>query len=167
MNTRRCSALSLVLVVLAMLSPPSFAQMANDPDHPADAPKAKTPVQVLVINGCPIWPFTRCPGADLRHANLVGKSLRGADLNHAKLARADLSGANLAGANLDGADLTAAKMQLVNAPVSTMRGATLIGADLLFAKVQRADMSNVDMTAEIGRAVQQECRDRSRMPSSA
>ena len=34
----------------------------------------------LVINGCPIWPYTRCPGADLRHADLLGKNLAGADL---------------------------------------------------------------------------------------
>ena len=54
----------------------------------------------LVINGCPIWPYTRCPGADLRHANLVGKNLAGADLRGANLTRADLRGANLYEAEL-------------------------------------------------------------------
>ena len=47
----------------------------------------------LVINGCPIWPYTRCPGADLRHANLVGKNLAGADLRGADLGALRLTGA--------------------------------------------------------------------------
>lgn len=41
----------------------------------------------MVVNGCPIWPYTRCPGADLRHARLAGANLVGADLTGAKLIR--------------------------------------------------------------------------------
>ena len=66
--------------------------------------------ETLVINGCPIWPYTRCPGADLRHANLVGRNLVGADFRGADLSRADLRGANLAVANLEGANLTGARL---------------------------------------------------------
>ena len=43
------------------------------------------------INGCGLWPYTRCQGADLRHADLVGRNLAGADLRGANLARADLA----------------------------------------------------------------------------
>ena len=35
--------------------------------------------ETRVINGCPVWPYTRCPGADLRHADLSAKDLSGAD----------------------------------------------------------------------------------------
>jgi hypothetical protein len=65
-----------------------------------------TPDDVLIVNGCPIWPYTRCPGVDLSHAHLVGKNLNGADLRGANLTRADLRGANLAAANLEGANFT-------------------------------------------------------------
>lgn len=97
--------------------------------------------EALIINGCPIWPYTRCPGADLRHADLSAKDLAGADLSGANLVRADLRAANLAGANLDGADLTAARMAKVNAPAATFRGAKLVGTDLEFARMFRTDFS--------------------------
>jgi uncharacterized protein YjbI with pentapeptide repeats len=61
---------------------------------------AAEPFEPEVINGCGIWPHTRCPGVDLRHANLAGKNLAGADFTGAKMARVDLRGANLAGAIL-------------------------------------------------------------------
>ena len=67
-----------------------------------------------VINGCPIWSHTRCPGGDLRHANLAGKNLAGADFRGARMARVDLRGAMLAGANFDGADLTDRKSTRLN-----------------------------------------------------
>lgn len=85
---------------------------------------------VLVINGCPIWPYTRCPGADLRHADLAGKNLAGADLRGADLTRADLRNTNLAAANLEGANLTAARMQKISAASSNFTNAKLIGADM-------------------------------------
>ena len=56
------------------------------------------PDEPLVVNGCPIWPYTRCPGADLRHASLVGANLVGADLRGADLRDADLRGTDLRGA---------------------------------------------------------------------
>ena len=57
-------------------------------------------VEPLVINGCNIWPRTRCRGADLRHADLSAKNLAGADFSGANLARADLRAANIAGSFL-------------------------------------------------------------------
>ena len=46
------------------------------------------PSQPLVINGCGIWPHAQCQGADLRHADLVGKNLAGSGLpSRAALAR--------------------------------------------------------------------------------
>ena len=83
--------------------------------------------QTLVIHGCPIWPYTRCPGADLRHANLVGKNLAGADFRGADLTRADLRGANLAVADLEGANLTGAKLgkaTISNANLEAIGGCT-------------------------------------------
>ena len=56
--------------------------------QPAAAP------EVTVIDGCHLWPYAQCPGADLRHANLVGKDLRGVDFTGAKLNRANLRSAN-------------------------------------------------------------------------
>ncbi len=89
---------------------------------PTVAVAESTPVHE--INGCGLWPYTRCQGADLRHADLVGRNLAGADLRGANLARADLRGANLAGANLEGADLSGARLNKVNAPVAIFRHAS-------------------------------------------
>ncbi|WP_253950304.1 pentapeptide repeat-containing protein [Methylibium sp. T29] len=80
------------------------------------------------LNGCGIWPHTRCPGVDLRGADLSARNLAGADLRGANLAGADLRVANLAGANLDGANLAGAKLGKINAPTATFRGANLAGA---------------------------------------
>ena len=60
----------------------------------------------LVINGCPIWPYTRCPGADLRHASLAGKNLAGADLRGANLTGAKMVNVDLDAALLEGATWT-------------------------------------------------------------
>ncbi|HNB78658.1 MAG TPA: pentapeptide repeat-containing protein [Rhodocyclaceae bacterium] len=100
----------------------------------------------LVINGCNIWPRTRCPGADLRHANLSARNLAGADFSGANLARVDLRLANVAGANFDGANLTGARLGRVHAPAATFRGAKLVGADLEMARLFRTDFSNADLT---------------------
>src|SRR5690606_41241763 len=52
-------------------------------------------------------------------------------------------------------------------PISTRRTLfhVLVGCGLLMLKVSRLKLQQA--TTKIGRAVQQECRDRSRMPSSA
>ncbi|MFZ2855613.1 MAG: pentapeptide repeat-containing protein [Rhodocyclaceae bacterium] len=105
------------------------------------------PTEPLVINGCGIWPHAQCSGVDLRHADLVGKNLAGANFTGANLARADLRGANLAGAIFDDADLTAARLNKVNAPTATFRGARMVGVDLEFARLMRADFSGADLTA--------------------
>ena len=60
----------------------------------------RRPQRTLVINGCPIWPYTRCPGADLRHASLAGRTWLVPTCG-ANLTRADLRGANLSAADLD------------------------------------------------------------------
>ena len=75
-----------------------MASVTASAQTPGDTADLSTPAsdEPLVINGCPIWPYTRCPGADLRHANLVGKNLSGADLRGANLTRTDLRAANLA-----------------------------------------------------------------------
>ena len=105
---------------------------------------AAEPFAPLVINGCGIWPHTRCPGVDRRHANLAGKNLAGADFTGAKLARADLRGANLAGAIFDGADLTAARLNNANLQETkfftvNFRQADLSGTYRRFAVFQEAD----------------------------
>jgi hypothetical protein len=65
-------AMPLLLVTVAGAAPPT--------------------IELLVINGCGIWPHAQCRGADLRHADLAGKNLAGADLTGANLVRADLRG---------------------------------------------------------------------------
>jgi len=49
---------------------PNFVS-TQDP-KPAGPPPLIDP---LIVNGCPIWPYTRCPGADLRHADLSARDL--------------------------------------------------------------------------------------------
>ncbi len=134
-HTMSRSALLIPLIATALINQASAADTAS-----TDA------VETLVINGCPIWPYTRCPGVDLRHADLLGKNLAGADLRGANLTRADLRAANLAGANLEGANLTAARMQKANAPAANFRHATLVGADLEAARLMRSDLSGADLT---------------------
>ncbi len=110
----------------------------------AQTPVEPPPGEPLVINGCPIWPYTRCPGADLRHANLVGKNLTGADLRGANLTRADLRGANLAVANLEGADLTGARLNKATAANTNFRKARFVGTDLEAARMMRSDFSGAE-----------------------
>lgn len=68
-----------------------------------------------IIDGCPIQPFTRCPGVNLSNANLEGINLQGAYLKGAKLQNTILRNAKLIDVYLYKADLT---------------GADLTGADL-------------------------------------
>jgi uncharacterized protein YjbI with pentapeptide repeats len=136
LSLRSLSA-AVALVTLAALAGIRPAQATED-DGNAAAPD--------YINGCGIWPHTRCPGADLRGADLSARNLAGADLRGAKLAGADLRVANLAGANLDGANLAGARLNKINAPTATFRGANFSGADLEFARVMRCDFSDADFT---------------------
>jgi uncharacterized protein YjbI with pentapeptide repeats len=133
--------LSRIFAICVLLGSPTA------PTHAVDAsPAQDLDEEVLVINGCPIWPYTRCPGVDLSHADLSLRDLAGADLTGAKLVRADLRSANLAGAMLDGADLSAAKVQKANIPAASLRGARLIATDFEFARMFRADLSNADLS---------------------
>jgi hypothetical protein len=79
-------------------------------------------VVVVEVNG-----YTIEPGAKLRHVNLVGAKLRGADLDWACFNDANLTEADLAGADLTGANLTEANLQ---------------GANLTEANLTEADLTN-------------------------
>ena len=57
-------------------------------------------IEPLVINGCGIWPHTRCPGADLRHGAKHG----GADRQPLQQRRADADAAAGGGGACRGAD---------------------------------------------------------------
>ncbi len=72
----------------------------------------------------------RCPGCDLRDAQLEGVSLRGADLSEA----------NLQGANLRNADLRYANFRSAN-----LSEAILIAADLEAANFSQANLQEVDI----------------------
>jgi hypothetical protein len=72
----------------------------------------------------------RCPGCDLRDAQLEGVSLRGADLSEA----------NLQGANLRNADLRYANFRSAN-----LSEAILIAADLEAANFSQANLREVDI----------------------
>ncbi|WP_052507451.1 pentapeptide repeat-containing protein [Desulfonatronovibrio magnus] len=69
----------------------------------------------LVVDGCPIQAYTKCPGVNLSNANLEGVNLQGAYLKGANLRNTILRNANLIDVYLYGADLT---------------GVDLTGADL-------------------------------------
>jgi len=113
----------------------------------ARAQDTPAPAGVTVVNGCALWPYAQCPGADLRHARLAGLDLHGANLRGAHLARADLRQTNLAGAVLDEADLSAVQAYALNAPGASFRGARLVGAQLEMARLMRADFSGADLRA--------------------
>lgn len=102
---------------------------------------------VLVINGCRLEPKTSCPGVDLRHADLSGLDLFGANFRGAKLARADFTDTNLKFANLDGADLKGATLVRAFMQKSKARGADMRAANFEYARVSAADWSGADLTA--------------------
>jgi hypothetical protein len=86
------------------------------------------------------------PGADLRAADLVGKSLAGADLRRADLRGAYLIGADLAGADLDRADVIGADL----------RGCDVSGSNLrtcLFLTQFQVNGANGDATTALPDAV--------------
>ncbi len=77
----------------------------------------------------------RCPGCDLRGANLEGVSLRGADLSEANLQganfrNADLRYANFRSANLSEAILIAADLEAANFSQANLREIDIRGANL-------------------------------------
>jgi len=73
--------------------------------------------------------------ADLRHADMQGADLTGANLRHA-----DLRGADLRGANLTGADLIHANLRYADLRGANLTGANLRGADLRSANLTGANM---------------------------
>jgi hypothetical protein len=117
---------------------------------------------------------------DLRHANLSGAylwganfgtaklrgafprfaDLRFADLWDANLSRANLEGADLKGANLEGAGLKGANLSRANLEGADLRGARLFsanlgrthfrGADLTEAKLGFTGVSAVDLSEAVG-----------------
>lgn len=81
-------------------------------------------------------------GATLRKAQLAGVNLRGADLSEAELAGADLRNADLRQARLTGANLVDADLSGANLSESD-----LCGADLRRANVRNANLRLCDLTA--------------------
>ena len=84
-------------------------------------------------------------GAYLRHADLSGADLTGADLRCAYLRHADLSGANLRHADLSGADLRHADLSGANLRHADLSGANLMGADLRCAYLRHANLMGADL----------------------
>jgi len=97
-------------------------------------------------------------GADLREADLHGATLRGADLREvdlrgATLRQADLRQAHLYDTDLRGADLRGADLREAHLNRADLRGADLRGADLRGADLRRADLRGVDLReAHLNRA---------------
>ena len=127
------------IVAVCLVPGPARADASDSPPH-----EAPPPGEPLVINGCPIWPYTRCLGVDLRHAYLVGKNLTGADLRGANLTRTDLRGANLSVANLEGANLTGTRLNKATASNANFTRARFSGADLEAARMMRSDFSGAE-----------------------
>ena len=135
----------MVKLFTRVLAPTLFGLMCTGSwSQPVTTDPGPDHDQPLVINGCPIWPYTRCPGADLRHANLVGKNLAGADFRGADLSRADLRGANLAVADLEGANLTGAKLGKATVSNANLRKVRFFGTDLEGARLLRSDFSGAE-----------------------
>lgn len=82
----------------------------------------------------------KCPGCDLRGADLRNRDLRGAQLEAADLRDAQLTGSSLAGANLRGARLTGVELHEVR-----LTGADLRDADLSHLHIDR-DLEFLDLT---------------------
>jgi uncharacterized protein YjbI with pentapeptide repeats len=86
--------------------------------------------------------------ADLRHIDLTGANLVGADL-----AGADLRYDSLVGANLAGADLTGTDLRYATLTEAKLTGATLHGADLRYAVLKSAILTESDLSgADFGYA---------------
>lgn len=93
----------------------------------------------------------KCPGCDLRGANLVdanlfeadlsGADLSGADLTDANLKSANLSNANLSNANLTDADLSNANLNGVNLTGAVVNGTAFVEVEGLTAE-QKEDLQN-------------------------
>jgi uncharacterized protein YjbI with pentapeptide repeats len=78
--------------------------------------------------------------------NLIGTTLRKADLTAAHLNGADLSDADLSGAILYSADLTAADLSSANLNSAHLSSAHLNSANLTAANLTVADLSSADLT---------------------
>lgn len=86
-----------------------------------------------------------CPRPDLRHVQLSGASLDGADFRWANLERARFVDANLRGARLDGAVLDAAELAQVDLTGASLRAGSFVGAKLASASLERADLRGADL----------------------
>ncbi|PNQ95993.1 hypothetical protein C1S70_26180 (plasmid) [Azospirillum argentinense] len=92
--------------------------------------------------------------ADLRHADLSGRSLWRADLRRARLDGCDLRGADLdhadaSGANFDGACLERASLWNARLGAARLCQADLRNANLDHADLSGADLSDADCTETI------------------
>jgi uncharacterized protein YjbI with pentapeptide repeats len=97
------------------------------------------------VNGCPIHPYTECPGADLSGAYLGFASLHGANLRGANLHRADLHGATLSEAHLHGADLSHANLHSARFHNAHLHDANLHNADVRRASFTGAKFCHTTM----------------------
>ncbi|NER27507.1 MAG: pentapeptide repeat-containing protein [Symploca sp. SIO1C4] len=85
-------------------------------------------------------------GANLSETDFRGASLRGADLRRSKLWQADLREADLRGTNLSEVDLGKADLRGANISQADLRGADLRGADLRRALFLRVDFSQAKLS---------------------
>jgi hypothetical protein len=98
------------------------------------------------VNGCAIQPYTRCPGFDLSHADLVNSNLSHADLSYANVSYADLSNANLSYAALYNAVLSNATLEYVHLHQANLEFAGLSHADLSHGFLAQADFFSADLS---------------------
>jgi Pentapeptide repeats (8 copies) len=113
-----------------------------------------------VVNGCPIEPYTACPGVNLVGAGLAGADLTGAPLTRAEMADADLNGAELSGAvlnyanlsdaDLSDADLSDANLRQANLALATVTGAVLSGATFCNTTMPDGSINNSSCQASGG-----------------
>jgi uncharacterized protein YjbI with pentapeptide repeats len=102
-----------------------------------------------LAQGIEVWNEWRArnPGEklDLRDAVVIGKSLRGVNLNRADLRQARLPRADLQQADLSGADLSGAYLREANLSGANLSGAHLFGADMGGASFVAANLRNAEL----------------------
>ncbi|MDE1150829.1 MAG: pentapeptide repeat-containing protein [Azospirillaceae bacterium] len=102
------------------------------------------------LSQVPGWAGAKFEGATLRHANLAGRHLAGADWTKADFTGTNLSdidaiGAHMPGAIFDGAILTGRKFTGAHLAGATFKGATLDHADFTDADLTGADFTHATL----------------------
>lgn len=99
------------LIILAIVAVVVISSCGDGEKTSKNELLGESPSAPLVLDGCILQPYARCPEVNLTNANLEGINLQGAYLKGAKLKNTILRNANLVDAYLYEADLTGADLR--------------------------------------------------------